>query len=142
MRGKDVGRRAGHACAARPRRRRGERAGAEHEHTLPAIGPRVKAQNGFERMATHDQCIHRRHELIVAVGFATVRRQEVEITVDASDEAVEAGANEYRCLHLHRRALMLSSPPGNEWRDSLYGKCPGRSTSPGHGEALECANSL
>src|SRR3989441_1785954 len=91
----------------RAERRSGERASAEHEHPLLTIGPRLKGQNRLERLAAYDQRIHRRHEFVVAVGFATAWWQEVEIAVGSSDEAVEAGANKDGCLHC--RILML--PP-------------------------------
>ena len=72
---------------------RSEPARAEHEHRLVAIRPRVKCQNRLVRLSADDQRIHRGHELIVAVGFATAWGQEIQITVGSSDESVDAGAN-------------------------------------------------
>src|SRR5438874_230162 len=46
-----------------------------------------------------DERIHRGHEFNVAVGFAAAGRQEIEITVQSSDEAVDARANEDGCFH-------------------------------------------
>src|SRR5204862_3129931 len=76
-----------------------ERLSAEHENRLLTIRPGVKSQDRLEGLATHDQRIHRGHELFVAVGFAATLRQEIELTIDSSDKAVEAGANKDRCFH-------------------------------------------
>src|SRR5437870_5199880 len=100
----DVGRSSRHPLHDRAEWRRGEWASAEHEHALLTIGPRLKGQHRLEGLAAYDQRIHRGHEFVVAMGFATAWRQEVEITVGSSDEAVEASTNKDRCLHC--RVLM------------------------------------
>ena len=45
---------------------------------------------------------------IVAVGFATAGRQEVEVTIGSCDEAVEARANKDGCLHDQLPMLVLT----------------------------------
>jgi hypothetical protein len=37
--------------------------------------------------------VYRGHEFIVAMGFATARRQEIEVTIGACDEPVEASTD-------------------------------------------------
>ena len=100
----DVGRIPRHPLHHSPERGGGERAGAEHEHRLVAIGPRLERQDGLERLAADDQRIHRGHELLVAVRFAAARRQEIEVAIQSSDETVEARADKDRCLQ--RKVLL------------------------------------
>src|SRR5207344_1157761 len=107
----DFGRSPGHTLHGSPARGGRERAGAEHDNGLPAIRPLLKGQDRFESLAPDDQGINRRNELIVAVGFATAGRQEVEVTIRSCDEAVEAGANEDRRFHVPAPAA--ASLPGN-----------------------------
>ncbi len=95
----DFGRSSRHALHRCPDRGGSERASAEHENGLLAIGPRVKSQDRLESLAADDQRIHRGHEFIIAVGFPTARRQEIEVTVGSCDEAVDAGANKDGCFH-------------------------------------------
>ena len=77
----DFGRIPRHTLHHGPGRSGGERASAEHEDGLLTIGPRVEGQDRLEGLAADDQRIHRGHELVVAVGFAAARRQEIEIAI-------------------------------------------------------------
>src|SRR6266480_3265742 len=95
----DVRWRPGHALHRSAGGCRSERMSAEHKHRLRPIGPGAKGQDSLERLAPDDYRIHRGHELIVAVWFATARFEKIELTVGPSDEAVEAGANKDGCFH-------------------------------------------
>src|SRR5215216_4797977 len=75
------------------------RASAEHEDGLLTIRPCVEVQDRLERLAPDDERIHRGHELIVAVGFATAGREPIEVTVGTSDETIDARANKDRRSH-------------------------------------------
>src|SRR2546428_338576 len=70
----DVGRSPRHALHHSPEGGGGQRASAEHENGLLTIRPGVKGQDRLEGLAANDKRIHRGHELIVAVGFATAQR--------------------------------------------------------------------
>src|SRR5437667_5684851 len=89
----DFGRIPRHTLHRSPERGRGERARAEHENGFLTVGPRVERQDRLESLPADDKRIHRGNELIVAMRFAAARRQEIEVTVDSGDEAVEASAN-------------------------------------------------
>src|SRR6187551_1706913 len=80
-------------------RRRRQRAGAEHEHRLLPIGPRVKGQDRLVRLAANDQCIDRGHELFVAVGFTAAWREKIQTAITSGDEAIEAGTDEHGSFH-------------------------------------------
>ena len=58
-------------------RSRSQRVTAEHDNRLLAIWPSIEVQDRLVSLAAHDQRIHRSHELLVPVGFAAARRQEV-----------------------------------------------------------------
>ena len=77
----------------------GKRSRAEYKNRLLSVRLGIERQNRLVRFATNDQCIYRAHELIVAVGFSTARRQKIERTIDASDEAIEASANKNGRFH-------------------------------------------
>jgi hypothetical protein len=65
-------------------RNRCEGTRAEHEDRLLAVGPLAEGQHCLERLAANDQCVHRGHELIVAMGFAAAGLQKIEVTVGST----------------------------------------------------------
>jgi hypothetical protein len=75
------------------------RATAQDHYALITIWPGLKGQHLFEGLATDHQRIHPGYKLVVAVGFATARREPVEIAVRSRNEAVEAGADKNRYCH-------------------------------------------
>src|SRR2546427_1464195 len=107
----------------------GERTSAEHENGLLPIGPGAKGQDRLESLAADDQRIHRCHELIVAMGFATARREEIEVTIHSGNEAVEARANKDGCFHCRVLSLPPSSANVSAMRRRSNG-APGAELSP------------
>ena len=70
----NFGRSPRHTLHHGPERGGGERVSAEHENGLLTIRPRAKGQDRLVRLAAYDQRIHRGHERIIAVLFATPGR--------------------------------------------------------------------
>jgi len=72
---------------------------AEYYDALVPVGPGWESENDLESLAANHKRINVGHELVVAVGFAAVRRQKVELAVRPRDEAVNAGADKHRDRH-------------------------------------------
>ena len=87
-----------------------ERTSTENENRFLAIRPRIKRQDRLKSLAPDDKRVHRGHEFIVAVRFATAGRQEIKLAVGSGDEAVDAGPDKDRCFHylpLHIAVLLF-----------------------------------
>ena len=80
-------------------RRQVERAIAKDNDALFSIWPRPNLKNCLESVATHYNRIDACDEFVIAVGFTSLRRQKVEISVPPRNEAIEAGSDKDRCLH-------------------------------------------
>src|ERR1700722_18282506 len=72
---------------------------AEYYDALVPVGPGWESENDLESLAANHKRINVCQELVVAVGFAAVRRQKVELAVRPRDEAVNAGADKHRDRH-------------------------------------------
>ena len=72
---------------------------AQNDDLFVAVGPFRKGENDLVRSAADYENIDAGDELVVAMGFASVSRQEIEGVVEAGDEAVDAGADEDRGEH-------------------------------------------
>ena len=68
----------------------------QDHYALVAIWPGPQSQNRLEGLATYHNRVDAGYKLVVAVGFAAVRRQKVEIAVRSRDEAVDARADKDR----------------------------------------------
>src|SRR2546427_427487 len=80
---------------------------ALNHYALVAIWPGSKGKTLLEGLATDHNGIDACDELVVAVGFATARRQPVEIAVRPRNEAVDAGADKDRYRHRSLRERVL-----------------------------------
>src|SRR6185437_3938273 len=76
-----------------------DNATAQHYDSLLGIRPRFHAENRLECLATDDNRVDGRYELVVAVRFASSRREKVEATVRSRDEAINTCADKDRHHH-------------------------------------------
>jgi hypothetical protein len=103
--GPDVSGLSGHVLDSGAWRGRWEGTRAQHENRLFSVGPPFERQHGLERLAAYDQRVHRGHEFMVAVRFATASLKKVEVAVGSRDESVEARPNRHGCFHPHSPVL-------------------------------------
>jgi len=112
----DFGRVTGHMLDYRPARDGRERASTEYKNRLLAIRPRLELQYRLESVTPDDKRVDCGHELVIPVRFAATRWQEIEVTIEPSDESVEAGANKHRCFHFWWTALARKLKPRRRFR--------------------------
>ena len=68
----------------------------QNHHAFVGIRPLFHGQNRLEGPATNHDRVDACYELGVAMGFAAVRRQKIELTVRSCKEAIDAGADKDR----------------------------------------------
>jgi len=95
----DLLRRARHPLDGRAGRRRSQPAPAEHDHRLGSVRPGLEGPDHFVRLPSHDQCVHRGHELLEAVGLVAAHVEKVERVIRPGDEPVNTGADEDGGVH-------------------------------------------
>ena len=102
----DLSRRAGHLLYnASAYGRKVEGTTAQDHDAFFTIWPSRKSENRLERVAAYNERIDGCYEFVVAMGFATARRQKVNIAARTRNESVDAGPDENR--YGHRRLLTV-----------------------------------
>ena len=72
---------------------------AQDDDAFVGLRPGLHRENRFEGVAADDDCVNAGDEFVIAVRFAAVGGEKVELAVWPGDEAVEAGADEDGDFH-------------------------------------------